>query len=379
MFDFFITYAGGNIICLIIFGILLSHDLLSVDRQEKQRKFDNTLIAVMLYFVSDSIWAAVVSGIIPATMTSVVITNLANYFIMAYISYTWLGYVMALVNMPNRNSRKTQWLILSPFAVSTVIMILVFVFNRQVMISDALKIQPAVYLFLVLVPDIYTGIVMFVSIRRALREKNLIEKRKHLYVGFFPLLTIAGGMVQLNFAEDKPLFCFSCTILMLVFFINMMEDRISIDPLTGLNNRGQLIYYSMQKNNVHREGRETFVIMMDANGFKMINDNYGHAEGDSALVIIANALKKTVKNVSMPLFLARYGGDEFIIIAHPVNEEEIKKLVRDIRCEIESQCINQGKPYIISIGAGYDKLQRDEAMENCIQRADRKMYLDKKR
>lgn len=379
MFDFFVTYAGGNMICLIIFGILLSHDLLNVDRQEKQRKFDNTLIAVMLYFISDSVWAAVVSGIIPATMTSVVIANLANYFIMAYISYTWLGYVMALGNMPNRNSRKMQCLILSPFAVSTVIMVLLFVFNRQVMISDALEIQPAVYLFLVLVPDIYIGIVLFVSITKALRERNLIEKRRHLYVGILPLLTIAGGMVQLNFAEDKPLFCFSCTILMLVFYINMMEDRISIDPLTGLNNKGQLIYYSMQKNNVHREGRETFVIMLDANGFKMINDTYGHEEGDSALVIIANALKKAAKNVSMPLFLARYGGDEFIIIAHPVNEEEIREMVGKIRCEIESQCINQGKPYIISIGAGYDKLQRDEAVEKCIQRADRKMYLDKNR
>lgn len=379
MFDYFITYAGGNMICLIIFGILLSHDLLRVDRQEKQIKFDNTLIAVMLYFVSDSIWAAVISGIIPATMTSMVIVNSANYFIMAYISYTWLGYVMALVNMPGRNSKKTKLLILSPFAVSTLIMILLFVFNRQMLINDALEIQPAVYVFLALVPDIYTGIVLFVSIRKALRERNLIEKRKHLYVGILPFLTIAGGLVQLIVADDKPLFCFSCTILMLVFYINMIEDRISIDPLTGLNNRGHLIYYSMQKSNVHREGRETFVIMMDANGFKTINDTYGHAEGDSALIIIANALKKSVKNINMPLFLSRYGGDEFVIIAHPVSEEEITKLVRNIRGEIESQCITQGKPYILSLGVGYDKLQRDEAIEKCIQRADRRMYLDKRR
>ena len=57
MSDYFIYYASTNIVGAIIFGIMLIHDCLGVDRQEKQIKYDHSLIAFMLYFISDAIWA----------------------------------------------------------------------------------------------------------------------------------------------------------------------------------------------------------------------------------------------------------------------------------------------------------------------------------
>ena len=78
LYDYFINYAGANFICLIIFGIMLARDLLNVDRQEKQIKYDHALVAFMLYFVSDAIWCAVDSGIIPKTTFSVVATHFSN-------------------------------------------------------------------------------------------------------------------------------------------------------------------------------------------------------------------------------------------------------------------------------------------------------------
>ena len=57
-------------------------------------------------------------------------------------------------------------------------------------------------------------------------------------------------------------------------------DQVSTDPLTKLNNRGQLVRYVSQESNLRIEGRQTYIIMMDINYFKKINDTYGHAEGD---------------------------------------------------------------------------------------------------
>jgi diguanylate cyclase (GGDEF)-like protein len=83
-----------------------------------------------------------------------------------------------------------------------------------------------------------------------------------------------------------------CIILMLTFYIQSMEALISMDPPTKLNNRGQLFRYVSQETSLRMENRPTFVVMLDVNDFKAINDTYGHAEGDRALVIIANSLRE---------------------------------------------------------------------------------------
>ena len=96
MQDYFIYYASANIVGTIIFGVMLAHDRFSVDRQEKQLKYDQTLVAFMLYFISDTIWAAVDSELISKTQLSVSITNYVNFILMTGITYSWLKYVMAV-------------------------------------------------------------------------------------------------------------------------------------------------------------------------------------------------------------------------------------------------------------------------------------------
>ena len=88
MSDYFIYYLESNLVCLIIFSILLIRDIFSGDRQEKQIKFDHALVAFMSYFISDVVWSAIIAGVIPKTLTSVVLSNLVNYFLMAGIHHS---------------------------------------------------------------------------------------------------------------------------------------------------------------------------------------------------------------------------------------------------------------------------------------------------
>jgi diguanylate cyclase (GGDEF)-like protein len=193
-------------------------------------------------------------------------------------------------------------------------------------------------------------------------------------------MVILGGLVQILFLPSTPIFCFCCTILMLIFFVQSMDIQISLDPLTGLNNRGQLIRYVSQKGNLYVDGCLTYVIMLDVNDFKKINDTFGHAEGDRALVILADSLKTVVWNRSTPIFLARFGGDEFILIAHLKDEDALKELIREIRAEIAAQCRAAVTPYQISVGIGYSELrQGQDSFQLCMQRADQNLYLDKER
>ncbi|MBR2700108.1 MAG: GGDEF domain-containing protein [Clostridia bacterium] len=379
MSGYFIYYTEANLVCVIIFGIMLLRDLFSVDRQEKQIKFDHALIAFMLYFISDALWAAIIAGMLPRNRFTVVATNFSNCIIMAAITYLWLQYVMVVEQVPHRERTINQFSVAFPFIVSTVAMIALFLINPRLLLSDALELQPAYNIFLVIVPSIYITAVIVYTSRRAFAERNPFERRKHLFVGLFPLLVIVGGVIQLLALPETPIFCFCCTILMLIFYIQSMEGQISIDPLTRLNNRGQLLHYLTQEGG-HRDGRLTYVIMLDINDFKKINDTYGHAEGDRALVLVADALRKTVNGQSAPAFLGRYGGDEFIIILHPEKADFIEPLVDEIRAQIERSCRAEGTPYTVSVGIGYDALRDGEdTLQICMQRADEKLYLDKAR
>lgn len=379
MLSYFIYYASSNLVGSIIFGIMLAHDRLSIDKQEKQLKYDHALFAFMMYFLSDAVWSGVDSGILPVNTFSVLITDFLNFIIMTAITYTWLRYVMAVEQVPNRNDPAMKLLLIIPFAFSVLGVIATYLISPSLLIDENLKTTKMFDVYLVSIPYIYIIAVIIYTMKKAIREKNFVEKKKHIYIGLFPIMVVAGGLMQMILMPELPIFCFSSTILMLIFYIQSMDRQISIDPLTKLNNRGQLTRYISQNANLNIEGRSTYVIMMDINDFKKINDTYGHAEGDSALITTAQSLTKVLRHYSFPMFLGRYGGDEFVLIAHPVTEAEIEELVDKIRECIRQNCENERKPYIISIGIGYDKyLGEQDTFQKCIQRADNNLYLDKK-
>ncbi len=380
MSSYFIYYTEASVVCVVIFAIMLFRDVFGVDRQEKQIKYDHALIAFMLYFISDALWAAVIAGILPRTLFTVLSTNFSNYVLMAAITYTWLRYVMAVEQIPYRENKRTKFYIKFPFYVATVVFIATYLINPGLLVDEELNLQMPYSIFQIAVPCVYIVAVVVYTLRCAHAEESPLERKRHLFIGFFPLMVIAGGLFQILVLPETPIFCFCCAILMLVFYINSMEAQISTDSLTSLNNRGQLLHYTAQKSNIYREGRRTFVVMFDINDFKVINDTYGHAEGDRALVLVAEALKGVVKNHSTPMFLARFGGDEFILIVHAAVGEEVEPLIAEIRDLIEAKCRAYQTPYMLSIGAGWDEWRgKDDSFQKCMQRADEKLYLDKAR
>ena len=376
MASFAFYYIEANVVCILVFAIMLVHNHFSIDRQEKQINFDRALVAFILYFLADCFWAAISSEMIPKTFFGVTAVCFLLYLFMSSITYFWLGFVMAFEQTPHRDRPINRFAVAFPFLVSTLVLILHLLIAPQTLIDEELNTTFASTVYLVAVPYIYMAAILFYTIRQARATENPAEKRKHLFVGFFPLLTIIGGMVEMFLLPQAPIFCFTSMLLMLVFYIQSILSQISLDPLTGLNNRGQLERYCSLKSNLYLPDRMTVAIMMDIDRFKSINDTYGHAEGDRALILVSGALKKVVSSHSMPSFLCRYGGDEFLLIVHPVSPEEVETLIREVRDEID----RQSKTCALKISAGYAELHDGEdTIQACIQRADKQLYQDKHR
>ena len=376
MSQYFIYYTESSIVCLILFGIMLGHNLSMVDRSERVVKYDGALIAFMLYFVSDAIWAGMIAGAIPETGFTVKLVNFTNCMLMAFITFMWFRYVAAVEQVPARNTRRFAFWTSLPLNLSVLTVAIILLSAPHLLINSDYSVTMFYSVFQIAVPIIYILGVLFFVINRASTEESIADKRRHLYIGLFPLMVVAGGLVQVLVLPDTPIFCFCCAILMLVFYIQMLESRISIDPLTGLNNRGQLHRYIAQSTSLFREGRRTYVMMIDVNDFKKINDTYGHAEGDHALTVIADSLKRAAGSVSAPVFVARYGGDEFVFIIHSENNDTPEALAKSIRSHLLEG--SRQLPCTVTVSIGYDQLRRkDDSFRECLVRADQKCYIDK--
>lgn len=375
--DYFIFYAEANIVCMCILGFILFHDRMYNTRQEKQIWFDRTIIAHFLYFLSDICWAAVLSGILPRLRFLSVLFNFLNYILLGVLAYAWFMYTAACISLRLRNVRRVYILILTPLFLSVLAAVILYAVSPYALVNQDGGLTDLYYPMMISAPVLYLAAACVFSLRKA-RKAELAEERNMLrLIGIYPLSVLAFGLIQ-TFVLNAPLFCFGCTIMMLFFYIQRMQTLVSVDALTRLNNRGQISRYMGQVR--YRENTKAYAVMLDIDNFKKINDTYGHAEGDRALILVSEVLRQAVERIRSAVFIGRYGGDEFTLFLQ-CGEEDMppEEVIATIRGMLEERQQGAGLAYVLRISVGYDALRdKDDTMEACLERADRKLYENKR-
>ena len=375
--DYFFFYMESNIVCIVVLAILLINDKLHSSQQEKQIWFNRTLIAHILYFTSDIFWAAELSGQLPPSRLLVGLFNLLNYILLSLLAYEWFMYMAVSEDMPLRKSRRQRILWLLPIFVSVIVMIIAYLAAPTFWISESGKLNDWYYPMMVAAPIIYLLSAFVFSLINSRKTESRDKKRLFLLIGIYPLGVLSFGLIQ-AFMLEGPLFCFGCTIMMTFFYIHSMQALISVDSLTRLNNRGQINRYMEQLR--YRENMQLYVMMIDIDRFKEINDTCGHAEGDRALILVAEALRQVCGRVNCPIFLGRYGGDEFtVFIQNPEDGDLPEQVAEIIRSAIAEKQQENHLLYNLQVSIGFDALQgRNDTVEACLVRADEKLYEDKR-
>lgn len=150
------------------------------------------------------------------------------------------------------------------------------------------------------------------------------------------------------------------------------------DELTGLlNRRGFLVIAQKQVDIAKRDKRNFSILYMDLNEMKKINDEFGHKEGDQALVDIATILKKTYRASDS---IARMGGDEFIVLITDPHSSTIEKTVAQHiqdNLRIHNQQTEKGYRLAVSMGMVHYDPERPCSLEELLARADELMYQHK--
>jgi diguanylate cyclase (GGDEF)-like protein/putative nucleotidyltransferase with HDIG domain len=150
------------------------------------------------------------------------------------------------------------------------------------------------------------------------------------------------------------------------------------DPLTGMPNARSLHFqFAQEANRANRQRTPLSLLMMDLDGFKKINDTYGHHAGNEFLIGIANVIAAELRSYD---YLARYAGDEFVALLPGATETDVEDLMWRIQCAVEKFALPvQERDHVkagVSLGsARYDS--EADSLERLLKIADRRMYKNK--
>jgi diguanylate cyclase (GGDEF)-like protein len=159
-------------------------------------------------------------------------------------------------------------------------------------------------------------------------------------------------------------------------FMKQLEEEAYTDTLTGLYNRrhfGEMAAPSVER--ARRLGTPYYIMISDLDFFKRVNDQYGHLAGDAVLCSTARILKNTIRAYDI---LARWGGEEFIMLFTDSDPENVMSLTERIRQNIENaEVLYMNQRIHITLSSGIAQNEDDCDLTELVRRADEALYASK--
>lgn len=372
-----VLYAEIYLLCIVIVGLCLFWASRSGTNSSSERMLRSTLIAFMVSFganllftLFNRIW-----------VISAIVVPVSYFFKTVYYAflcvgvYSWCVYAEVEGHSVLFKKRVAYVIAGIPFAALLALIAInlkthwLFEINEQ-----AAYIRHGMF-------QLQMGALVALSALFAIRllirmpQESDPIKRGHMgLVSSFPLCLLAAWILS-QAGENFPIICVFLTVELLCLYVGTSTQQISLDKLTQVNNRLNLMGFMDYKLRNHDE--MLYLLLVDADHFKAINDTYGHLEGDEALIRLSGALKAACQPFRKRPYIARYGGDEFIIMLEGSRTE------RDTLCESinrEIQTINEvlRKPYTLSVSIGIADYMPGMTSKDFISAADDALYAIKK-
>lgn len=218
---------------------------------------------------------------------------------------------------------------------------------------------------------------LFAAAGLVLANRPKIEKRHFRPLLLFVLPPAIGVVLQMLIYGTNMMLG-GVTISLLIVYLNIQNESLYTDHLTGTSNRRRLELDLKQRiRTVATEG--TFAaIMLDLDNFKQINDRLGHHAGDEALETAVLLVRSSIRSHD---FIARYGGDEFYILLDGIHDIHILEMVvGKIRQATQRYNNIPGRPFRIEFSMGYAIYDPSTAMDmdHFLKHVDALMYEDKR-
>ena len=141
------------------------------------------------------------------------------------------------------------------------------------------------------------------------------------------------------------------------------------------NRRGLVRQLDMLIARRERHNEHAALLFVDVDGLKYLNDTFGHAAGDAALIYLAQLMVGAVRQTDL---VARLGGDEFAILLDHADElSAMETASRLVNAVADSDFMHHGQPLPLSVAIGITAIEQGDTAEAVLDRADQEMYRDK--
>ena len=377
--DYYVTlYILINFFCTVLLLAFALHSRIGMGATASRRYFAAVIYAVIAFFLSDTVWLAMNYNFLPQIWWVGTLMNNIYFLSVDLAGYLWFIFLLMLVKAPFVESKRFRKIAFIPILIHICLCIynlfdpILFGIDQNFQyFRGPLHLVQYVFYYLYMIS------VSIYAIVRAMHPENYIERMHYLLVAMFPILPVISGALQLVYSH-VPFNCIAFTLNLALVYMNELGQQVSQEPLTQLANRKQFMRTLEQGIQAHEDDQKLYLFMMDVDRLKHINDTYGHAEGDHALLLVSEALKQAVAGLHQRAMIARYAGDEFAIIAYFDDPDDALLLKHTIECEIEAQnkLIEHGYQLRMSIGIAQLTPEMTD-FRDLLDAADAQLYLEK--
>ena len=371
--DIVIAFAVFQLTFWILDGYILSLTGRDIGKQEEYIWFGVLVVTHMIYLVVNTLWSMQEYDLLHLPRPILMAICTVSLWTVANSASAFFLFVVERMKLNPFRSGVGRILKFVPAALTTVLIFTSPWTGLAFRLSeDDYFVHGPLYMVVVVASSLYLATVAVVAGVNTVRARTTFKRRSNGAVLASVLLLILYIVVDgsLGKASILPAAIFAVIV---IIFLTLQETNINSDPLTGMNNRHKADDYLTEKLNGISPQAPMYLYMCDMNKFKGINDTYGHAEGDEALILASRALKMTIARYNG--FAARFGGDEFLLAWEPHRVEDpdpdkLEGIVNDLLRELAAQ-----KPYPLSMTLGYTLCQNPkETLNTCIKRADAMLY-----
>ena len=367
-----ILYAEIYLFCIIIVWLCKYWSDQRSSDSASERWLHTALVGFLISFISNFLFT-LFHRVLPAvflTQHACWLFKTAYHIMLCFGVYAWCGYADTEYRGNLFSTRKQVMLSAIPLGL-LVLLIIINLWTHSLFNIDENGYTRGSLFHLEM--GLLVAVTTVFSVRLLLRVRGETDpiKRGHMkLVSSFPLCLLIAWLLSIA-GESFPIICVAITIELLCLYMGTSTQQISMDKLTQVNNRQNLMSFLEYKCVNHSE--KMFLFMMDLDYFKTINDTYGHLEGDDALIRAAKALKLSCGDFRRRPYIARYGGDEFIVVIEST-KQEADQLLENIRTNLDALNASANKPYRLTFSIGVAEYHPGMDAHALIEAADKELY-----
>lgn len=361
----------GVAVLLIVFFSLIA-------RQGKNLVMSQKLFSVLLFanvavLLFDTLMYVLRGTQGYANYVALVIFSFLYYYSQIIVCLMWFIYSYYKVTEDKDRLEKLLPIILIP-AIIALVMCIVNLFNGFLYnIIDNKYVRSELFWLPSLICLIYLGASFIMILRESNVRKNEKGRDFFFLLTLVPTIPIICSILQALF-YGLSLIWIGTALSFLLIYLNIQNNQIYTDDLTGMYNRRHLFNYLAAS--INSSSRSSlYLILCDINSFKKINDTFGHLAGDKALVDVSRLLDGVCKHQKEKV--SRFGGDEFIIIGKTKNGFDAIKSIENITTALDKYNENDNNKIKIGMSFGHANYTEGMTLDEFIERADDMMYENK--